>query len=161
MARAIFALFGAAVAAAGCAGPRPPSELSGLWSAGPAACAAGVGVRFSDDAIEAVYDRQVETLFERPRYEVLEDIGQTFRVRITYELPQLAGGARSVGAHGVLVLARQPGGGIAPERHTLMDARTGAARLRIAEDPATTLLTLEPCRPDHPWREGLRGRSEA
>ncbi|MGE0740602.1 MAG: hypothetical protein AB7O98_04605 [Hyphomonadaceae bacterium] len=154
----LIALLSAAVLAAGCTGARAPRELAGLWSAGPAACAAGVGVRFRNDAIEAVYDRQVETLFEHPRYHV-EEGGEGFRVRVTYELPRLAGGARSVGAHGVLVLARQPNGKIAPMRHTLVDPRTGAARMRIAGDPAARLLTLEPCGPDHPWRQGIRGRT--
>ena len=146
-----------ALALAACAGPRPPEELSGLWSAGPAACEAGVGVRFRGDAIEAIYDTQVETLFARPRYAV-EAEGDTFRVRITYDLPRIAGGVRSSGAHGVLVLARQPSGGIAPSRHALVDGRTGATRTRIDNDPVLRLMTLAPCGA-HPWREGLRGRS--
>lgn len=144
--------------AAGCAGPAPPQELDGLWSAGPAACAAGVGVQFRADAIEVVYEEQTETLFERPRYDVIEAEPENFRVRITYELPRQAGGARVAGAHGVIVLARQPGGGIAPEMHSLQDARTGAARTRIVGDPVQTVLTLEPCGA-HPWRQSLRGRA--
>lgn len=158
MARAgtLTALIGIALTAAGCSAARPPEELSGLWSAGPAACAAGVGVRFNADAIEVVYARQTEVLFERPRYHV-EDGGDDFRVRILYDLPRMAGGARSLGAHGVLILARQADGSIAPETHNLLDARTGAARLRIADDPAQTALTLAPCGA-HPWRQGLRGR---
>jgi hypothetical protein len=40
-----------------------------------------------------------------------------------------------------------------------VDPRTGSARLRIANDPAATALTLTPCG-DHPWRERLRGRSQ-
>jgi hypothetical protein len=144
------------VALAGCAGEGAPAELSGLWSAGPAACAAGVGVRFRGDAIEAVYDRQVETLFAHPQYSV-EAEGDAFRVRIEYELPRIAGGVRAAGAYGVLVLARQDDGGIAPERHALVDGLTGATRLRIAEDPVSRLLTLQSCGP-RPWGEGLRGR---
>jgi len=157
MARARFALLGLALAAAGCSGSRPPEELSGLWSAGPAACAAGVGVRFGGEAIEAVYDEQVETLFRRPHYEVLRD-GEAFRVRIVYELPHVTGGARAAGAYGVLVLVRLPQGGIAPSQHAIVDGRSGAARLRISDDPAVRLLTLVPCGP-HPWRETLRGRA--
>lgn len=145
------------LALAGCAGARPPEELAGLWSAGSAACTAGVGVRFRGDAIQAVYDRQVETLFAEPRYEV-EDRGEHFRVRITYDLPSIAGGVRAAGARGELVLARQPNGGLAPAAHALIDTRTGTTRLRIAGDPVATLMTLEPCGP-HPWREGLRGRA--
>jgi hypothetical protein len=141
---------------ASCTGVRPPVELAGLWSAGQSACAAGVGVRFGQRAIEVVYDGESETLFDRPRYQI-EGAGEMFRVRIIYDLPNIAGGARGVGAHGVVVLARQAGGGIAPEAHNLIDGRTGAARLRIRDDPAASLLTLEPCGA-HPWREGLRGR---
>lgn len=141
-----------------CAGPaRPPAELHGLWSAGPAACAAGVGVRFEAHAIEAVYADETQTLFERPHYQ-LESTGQTFRVRITYNLPRVVGGARVAGAHGVVVLARQPNGGVAPLTHSIVDARTGAARMRIADDPAVTALTLSPCGP-HPWKADLRGRT--
>ncbi len=158
MARALlsFAVLGATLAAAGCGGSAPPAELSGLWSAGPAACTAGVGVRFGPNAIEAVYQSQAETLFERPRYSIVG--GDGFRVRIVYDLPHLAGGARSVGAQGVLVLARQTDGGIAAEAHNLVDGRTGAARLRVLNDPAMALLTLEPCG-RQPAREELRGRT--
>ena len=55
MQRTAALLFVAFVASA-CAGPaHPPAELNGLWSSGPAACAAGVGVRFGPDKIEIVY----------------------------------------------------------------------------------------------------------
>lgn len=156
-ARSLSALAGAALAAAACSGSRPPEELAGLWSAGPAACEAGVGVRFSPRAIEAVYQDEAQTLFQRPRYRV-EERGQAFRVRITYELPRLAGGARVAGAYGVITLARQPAGGIAPISHTLIDGRTGAARQRIVNDPAVTALTLHPCW-DNGWADDeLRGR---
>jgi len=157
MARAVPPLALLGLALAGCAAASPPPELGGLWSAGPAACAAGVGVRFGPNAIEAVYDRDVETLFAHPRYEV-EVGGDVFRVRIVYDLPDLPGrGSR--GAHGVLVLAQQPDGSIAPERHSLIDVRTGAARTRLANDPTAQLLSLQPCGA-HPWREQLRGRAE-
>ncbi|MEZ5960477.1 MAG: hypothetical protein R3C30_08610 [Hyphomonadaceae bacterium] len=135
----------------------PPAELAGLWSAGPAACAAGVGVRFEADAIEVVYEDEAQSLFDHPRYN-LESSGETFRVRITYDLPRVTGGARVAGSHGVLVLARQPDGRIAPLMHSISDARTGAARMRIGEDPVAQALSLEPCGA-HPWREDLRGRA--
>lgn len=157
MARLPFALFGLALLAAGCGGARPPAELSGLWSAGPAACQAGVGLRFGARAIEAVYDDQTERLFRHPRYRV-ERTGEAFRVRIVYELPHMAGGVRSAGAYGVFVLARQPDGGIAPMSHNIVDSKTGAVRLRVADDPAVSLLTLTPCGA-HPWGESLRGLS--
>lgn len=135
----------------------PPAELAGLWSAGPAACAAGVGVEFGAEAISAVYEDDRQVLFQHPRYHV-EGRDERFRVRITYELPRIPGGARSAGAHGILVLARE-GAVIAPVSHALVDPRTGAARLRIENDPAVTALTLTPCG-DHPWQEPLRGRSQ-
>lgn len=155
MARAAIALF--SLLLAGCAGARPPEELAGLWSAGPAACANGVGVRFGEEAIEAVYDDETETLFSRPHYEIQERNAEAFRVRIVYELPRI-NGAGAAGAHGVLILARQADGSIAPEAHTLLDGMTGAARVRLSNDPAQALLTLEPCG-HHPWREDLRGRA--
>jgi hypothetical protein len=134
----------------------PPAELSGLWSAGPAACAAGVGVQFDADAIAAVYDSHRETLFEHPHYDV-ETSGDQFRVRIVYALPQQPGGATSLGAHGVLVLARTESGALTPYSHNLVDPRTGSARMRIADDPAMSALNLEPCTP-HGRASGLRGR---
>jgi hypothetical protein len=155
-ARQLIAWLGLSVAAGCTASQPPPAELSGLWSAGPAACAAGVGIEFGTEAIEAVYEDERQTLFLHPRYQV-EAVAEEFRVRITYELPRVTGGARSAGAHGVVVLARQ-GANIAPVSHSLVDPRTGAARMRIVEDPAVTALTLTPCG-DHPWREPLRGRS--
>lgn len=156
MSRAL-ALLSVSLLVSACAGPpHPPAELEGLWSAGPAACAAGVGVRFQADAVEVVYDDETQTLFDHPRYDP-EGAGQSFRVRITYELPHVTGGARVAGARGVLVLARQPNGGLAPLTHSIVDARTGAARMRIADDPAVQALTLAPCGAD-PWREDLRGR---
>jgi hypothetical protein len=154
-ARQFIAWLGLSVAAGCGASQPPPAELSGLWSAGPAACSAGVGVEFGAEAIDAVYEDERQTLFQHPRYQV-EAAGDEFRVRITYDLPRMAGGARSVGAYGVVVLARE-GATIAPVSHNLVDPRTGAARLRIADDPAVTALTL--CG-DHPWREPLRGRSQ-
>lgn len=141
-----------------CAGPtRPPAELDGLWSAGPAACAAGVGVRFNADAIEVIYEDETQTLFARPRYS-LENDGEAFRIRIMYDLPHVVGGAHVAGAHGVLVLTRKPDGSIAPLAHSIVDARTGAARMRIAEDPAVQALTLIPCGTQG-RREDLRGRT--
>jgi hypothetical protein len=157
-ARQFIAWLGLSVAGGCAAAQPPPAELSGLWSAGPAACDAGVGIEFGAEAISAVYNSERQTLFEHPQYEV-EAEGDEFRVRIRYELPRMAGGARSAGAHGVVVLARE-GAAISPVSHILVDPRTGAARLRIADDPAATALTLTPCG-NHPWREEpLRGRRQ-
>jgi hypothetical protein len=154
--RSLLAVFGLALLATGCGGQPTPAELAGLWSAGPAACAAGVGVRFNAHRIAAVYDRQEETLFEHPRYEI-QGAGDDFRVRILYELPHRPGGASVVGAHGVLVLARDPEGGLEARAHSMVDGRTGTVRMRIVDDPAVRAMDLEPCGP-HPWREQLRGR---
>lgn len=142
--------------AAGCGNARPPPELDGLWSTGAASCEAGVGVRFQSNAIEAVYNNDHQTLFANPRYQVMS-VGEAFRVRILYDLPRAPGGVRTVGAHGVVILARRPGG-IAPVSHNLVDPLTGAVRMRIDNDPATTALTLVPCG-ERAWREDLRGRS--
>jgi hypothetical protein len=156
MARVRFAGLILALSLAGCGGARPPAELAGLWSANAAACEAGVGIRFGADGIRAVYDRQSEVLFDSPRYQLIES-GERFKLRVEYDLPRSAGGAGSVGAHGVLVLVRREGG-LRLDTHNLADSRTGAVRLRVANDPAVGLMTLEPCDP-HPWREGLRGRA--
>lgn len=141
-----------------CADRAPPQELGGLWSAGAAACEAGVGVRFQADAIEAVYDDERQTLFARPHY-VVERRGEAFRVRIRYNLPHRPGGARNPGARGELVLVRV-GEGVALSSHQLLDGRTGAARVRLADDPAVRALNLQPCGP-HQWRGDLRGLSTA
>ncbi len=159
MARASLFIAGLCLLAAACARAQPPRELAGLWSAGQAPCTAGAGIRFDSDAIRMVYETDSETVFESPRYQVLSG-GESFRVRITYSMPHIAGGAREPGARGVLVLARGAHGILAPVTHNLIYGRTGAARARLGEDPATRLLTLEPCG-DHPWRRGLRGLSHS
>lgn len=151
----LIALAGLALAS-GCGGASaPPAELGGLWSATPAACAAGVGVRFTERAIVAAYQDQNETLFARPRYEVLA--GDIFRVRIEYALPHRAGGARVAGGRGVLVLAQGADGRLAAETHAILDGRTGAARLRLEGDSAKTLLALGPCGQRSGRSVGLRG----
>ncbi|MBX9747618.1 MAG: hypothetical protein K2X34_12000 [Hyphomonadaceae bacterium] len=156
MARWIFAWLGLLAVSCGTQN-EPPTELAGLWSTGDASCAAEVGIRFTSEAIAAVYDDdETAILFAHPRYEVL-NAGEEFRVRVTYALPQVAGQGPRPGARGVLVLVRR-GGMIAPETHTLMDGLTGSARMRIADDAAVTALTLQPCG-RHPWREPLRGLS--
>lgn len=157
-ARPLLTALSLVLALAGCGGAQRPEELAGLWSAGPAACAAGVGVQFGDHAIAAVYESQHETLFDRPRYQV-EGEGADFRVRILYDLPHRPGGARSTGAHGVLVLKRGANGVLSGATHNLVDPRTGSARLRIDNDPALSAMSLEPCGA-HPWRETLRGRRD-
>ncbi|MES1197411.1 MAG: hypothetical protein ABUL55_02190 [Pseudomonadota bacterium] len=146
------------LASAGCTGGGPPQQLSGLWSAGPAACEAGMGVRFDGDEIAVVFDRQRQALFERPRYHLEEVQGQSFRVRIEYELPVQPGGVRVAGAHGELVLIGEPGA-LYPASHNLVDSRTGSARMRIINDPAMRALSLKPCNHIESASAGdLRGR---
>lgn len=154
------ALLCISLALAGCSGVRAPEQLSGLWSSGEAACEAGVGVRFGADAIQAVYDRRTETLFDHPRYAV-EGNGSETRIRITYDLPHMAGGVRAAGARGVLVLMRRDDGGIEPASHQIYDPRTGTVRVRVLNDPVQDLLTLQPCGGASPWRSDLRGRTRA
>jgi hypothetical protein len=154
-ARTISALIGLCFGASAC-GSAPPPELRGIWSSSQMACAAGVGIRFQSDAIQAIYDRQIETLFEHPQYEVR---GRgPFRVRIVYDLPHVAGAAQVAGARGVVELTRRQDGSIAPTLHNLLDARTGAARIQLVNDPAIAALTLTSCLPGR-WRADLRERS--
>jgi len=153
--------FCVAALASGCGAARPPRELDGLWSAGPAACAAGVGVKFERSRIVAVYGDQPQVLFSRPDYQ-REAGSHEFRVRIVYRLPRLPGGAGSAGAHGVLVLAQNPAGDLAPASHNLIDTRTGSARLRMVDDPALRSMALTPCDgppPGSAHGAGLRGRA--
>lgn len=159
---AALALAPAFTSLAGCDAGRPPVELSGLWSAGPAACAAGAGIRFGSDAISALYDNQRQVLFEHPRYDVEtrgEARDEIFRVRILYALPVQPGGASSVGAHGVILLIRDHDGALRAISHTLVDPRTGSVSMRIAGDPALAALALKPCGAPRPG-EGLRGRGD-
>jgi len=159
-ARWIFVWLGLVLAPA-CSGEAsaPPRELDGLWSTGNASCAAGVGIRFTDAAIVAIYPNdQQEILFDAPRYEEIA-AGEGFRVRVTYELPPLEDAPPRPASHGVIVLARH-GGLLAPVQHTMVDGLTGSARTRIGDDPITTALTLQPCG-RHEWRETLRGLTPA
>jgi hypothetical protein len=144
MKRAAVHLAGLCLALAGCTSAPPPQQLGGLWSAGEAACAAGVGVRFDADAIRIVHERMQETVFANPSYRVL-DAGEPFRVQITYDLPHVPGGLEEPGARGILVITRRPDGALRAVTHNLIDGRTGAARARIGEDPAKKLLSLRPC----------------
>jgi len=154
-ARSCLGLASLAVATA-CAAPAPV-ELAGLWSSGQASFDAGVGVRFGGEAIEIVYPRGADPLFTRPRY-AIERGGEDFRVRVDYDLPSRPGGASSVGAYGVIMLASDGRGGIVPDHHMMVDPRTGAVRVRFVDDPAVEALTLQPCDGRADLAQ-LRGRS--
>ncbi len=128
----------------------PPRALHGLWSAGPAACAAGVGLEFGEDAIAAVYGSEREALFVRPRYRE-SHTATGMRVSIDYELPQ------GRGMEGRLVLQRGDDGWLRPVSHLMRNKLTGAVRAPIGEDRTALALTVRPCAPDA-WLAGLRGR---
>lgn len=134
----------------------PPAELLGLWSAGPAACAAGVGLNFENNVIAARFHEDREVLFEQPIYR-REGAGEHFRVRIDYQLPTPPGGVRAVGAYGAITLARGEDGRLHPVSHVMVDPRTGSMRMRIKDDRPLEALDLTPC-DRHPWTLGLRGR---
>jgi hypothetical protein len=128
----------------------PPPALQGLWSTGPAACAAGVGLEFREDAIAAVYGSERETLFARPRYrETYTRAG--LEISVDYELPQ------GRGMEGRLVLRRGDDGWLRPISHQMRTKLTGAVRAPIGEDRTALALTVRPCAPDA-WLAGLRGR---
>ena len=146
----------ATMALSGCGDGGPPSELSGLWSAGPAACDARIGVKFEPGAVAALYDKGAEPLLKDASYEI-ERRGAHVRVRIVYDLPTPAGGARSPGARGILVVERGGDGWLNAVSHRLEDKRTGSARLAIGEDPVASAFHLRKCGPGA-WIEGLRGR---
>lgn len=130
-------------------GQAPPRQLAGMWSAGPAACAARIGLEFGPQAVEAVYVDEREALIVRPRYEVLQD--EPFRVRIRYRLPAARGG------EGVIELARGADGWLRPTAHRFENGLTGAVRLSIGQDPMLQAMTVRPC-DRNAWIADLRGR---
>ncbi|MGE3142436.1 MAG: hypothetical protein AB7L65_03890 [Hyphomonadaceae bacterium] len=144
---------GLLLSACGAAGP--PPALAGLWSVGPAACAAGVGLTFGRDAIAADYGGEREILFANPRYQRMP--GGRLRIRIRYDLPAPQGENARTGMRGVLVMERRDDGWLQPVSHQIEDVRTGARRLHIGADPMDLALTVRPCAVSA-WIPGLRGR---
>lgn len=137
---------------AGCG--EPPQELAGVWSAGPAACAAGMGLEFGKRSIDAVYAGERQILFQNPRYAV-EHGPDALRIVVRYDAPP-AGGEKRV--RGEVVLERGADGWLKPLSRRLEDPRTGTVRIRIGDDPLTTALAVRRCGPDS-FIPGLRGRS--
>lgn len=138
----------------GCSsGGAPPRQLAGMWSAGPAACSARIGLEFGAEAIEAIYVDEREALVERPRYEVIQD--EPFRVRIRYRLPGNAAVRRS--GEGIIDLERIRDGSLRPVAHRFENELTGAVRLSIGADPMVQAMTVRPC-DQNAWIGDLRGR---
>lgn len=156
MGRRLPFMLGAAIVSAamlaGCGGGAP-KELDGLWAGGPAACEAGLGVRFRDDAVSAHLEGAEEVLLEAPRY-ALQRPGARVRVRIDYAPP---GGRQASPVRGVLVLERGEDGWLSAVAHRLEDARTGSALVRLRGDAMARIFRLRRCGADA-WIEGLRGR---
>jgi len=149
-------MFGWTLAAAllsGCAESGPPKELHGLWASGPAACDAGLGVRFGGRAVSAHLDGAEQVLLDAPEYE-LQRRGARVRVKIEYDPP---GGRAATPVRGVLVLERGDDGWLTTVSHRLEDLRTGSAQIRIKGDAMAGLFRLRQCGPNA-WIEGLRGR---
>lgn len=146
------AAFALCLLIAGCGGG-PPKQLEGMWSAGPAACAAGIGLEFRGDTVDAVYVDDRDVLFARPRYQVVR-AADPFRVRIRYDLP---GHARGAG-EGVLVLERQEDGRLLPLSHRFENTLTGAVRVSIGPDPIVRAFAVQPC-DERAWIGNLRGRA--
>lgn len=157
MRRGLLPILAATAALSGCLGGGPPEELAGLWAAGPAACDAGLGVRFERAAVSAHFDEETQVLLDRPDYEI-ERRGERVRVRISYQLPKPEEGARP-SVRGVLILERGEDGWLHTRAHRFEDPRTGSAHVRIAGDPAAQIFRLRKCGPDA-WIEGLRGRRD-
>lgn len=153
MRRALAAL--ALFCLAGCDGP--PKELAGVWSAGPAACAAGVGLEFGARSIDAIYAGERQILFHNPRYAV-EHGADGLRISVIYDAPPAGQDDQRV--RGMFVLERGDDGWLRPRGRRLEDPRTGTVRVRIGDDPLTTALAVRRCGPDS-FIPGLRGRSAA
>ena len=137
-----------------CAKTRAPVELDGLWSRSLAACAAGLGVTFRADAVQARFGHDTFVLLPDPRYAVHEEGGRAV-VRIDYRLPSAPGGANAALGRGVVELERTAGGRIAPRAAYFLDLQTGTARAPLAHGPLNEALDLGLCPAD------LVGRGQA
>lgn len=124
-----------------------------MWSAGPAACSARIGLEFGAEAIEAIYVDEREALVERPHYEVIQD--EPFRVRIRYRLP--GGPAVRRTGEGIIDLERISDGSLRPVAHRFENDFTGAVRMSIGADPMVQAMTVRPC-DQNAWIGDLRGR---
>lgn len=132
----------------GCGGG-PPKELNGLWSIGPAACAAGLGVTFKGDAVWARYEKDEFLLMDAPRYVVTPTAGGSL-VRIDYKLPSAPGGVSGALGRGVIEIELATASGrLTPLRSRYVDLRTGSARVPLRAGGLERALSLAHC-PKHP-----------
>lgn len=144
--------FGALAALAGCGQGGPPAELSGLWASGEGACAAGLGVRFSPDAVRLSYGPVSEVLVADPHYTVTRS-ADGLRAQIRFQVhssdgPWAGSWGLSKGADGVLRLA-QP----------VSQSRTGPlTRVQLGGPTAAGALALRRCGERGLYAD-LRGRN--
>jgi hypothetical protein len=146
--RAFALLFvGTALLTGGCAAPRPPAELAGLWSPSLLACAAGLGVTFRADAVRAKFGGETMVLLGAPQYQVRPE-GAGAVVRIEYNLPAAPGGVNPALGRGVVEVERTPAGRLVPKRAWFFDRQTGTARTALTPGPVESALDLGLCPPD-------------
>jgi hypothetical protein len=132
---------------ASCARTPVPAELSGLWSRSLAACAAGLGVTFRNDAVQARFGKETFVLLSEPRYRVVP-MGASALVRIEYKLPAAPGGVSPALGRGVVELERTPSGRLTPHQAWFLDRQTGTARAALKPGALEGALSLGLCPPD-------------
>jgi hypothetical protein len=130
-----------------CARQAAPPELAGLWSRSLAACAAGLGVTFRDDAVSARFGGENFVLLSAPHYRVTP-MGASALVRIEYQLPDAPGGVSAAPGRGVVEIERTPGGRLTPHQAWFLDRQTGTARAGLTPGPLQSALDLGLCPPD-------------
>jgi hypothetical protein len=140
----VIAIAAVLAGASGCARPAAPGELAGLWSRSLAACAAGLGVTFRNDAVRARFDRETFVLLGDPSYQV-KPYGSGVLVRIEYQLPSAPGGVNAALGRGIIEIERTPAGRLVPHQAWFVDRQTGTARAALAPGPVETALQLGLC----------------
>jgi hypothetical protein len=115
-----------------------------LWSTGPAACAAGLGVTFRGDSVRARFEDDEFVLMAAPRYAVARTADGAI-IRIEYQLPTEPGGVSGDLGRGVIEIERTDAGRLVPLRRRFVDLRTGSARLPLKAGALEHALTLAKC----------------
>lgn len=129
---------------AGCGEKAAPVELEGLWSRSLAACSAGLGVTFRNDAVRARFGGETFVLLADPRYEVRSNV-RGVRIRIDYQLPASPGGVNAALGRGVVELERSRTGRLKPVSRWFTDSQTGSVRAVLGDDPLDSALDLGLC----------------